>query len=97
MGLRRFALLGVVAAGLVAAAPAQAINDGRVPGENCSPGHSSSVGDPERFGGVNPGIVFNFARDTDVTDPQPDPAVSANNPGVSTGARGEANSQAPCL
>ena len=80
---RRFALLGVVVAALAAAAPAQAINDPRVPGDDCAAGNSVAVGDP--FGGNNPGIVFNFATGRDVT-PQVSPFVSGHNPGVSTGA-----------
>ncbi len=90
MRVRRLALLGVVAAALVAAAPAGAINDPRVPANECSPDNSAAVGDP--LGG-NPGIVFNPARGFDVT-PQVNPFVSGHNPGVSTGALGQLNSQA---
>jgi hypothetical protein len=56
---RSFALLSVVVVALVAAAPAGAINDPRVPGDECS-GHadgttpSAAVGDPV---GGNPGIL----------------------------------------
>jgi hypothetical protein len=82
MRVRRLALLGVVAASLAAAAPAQAINDPRVPGDECSNEHSVAVGDPV---GGNPGISGN---------PNVSPPVSANNPGVSTGAKAVDVSQA---
>jgi len=84
MSIRRLALLGVVGASLAAAAPAQAINDPRVPGDNCASDNAAAVGDPLAPG--NPGINFHT--------PQVSPPVSANNPGVSTGANGQANSQA---
>jgi hypothetical protein len=86
MRAKRLALLGVVAAGLVAAAPAQAINDPRVPGDECSNFHSVAVGDP--FGN-NPGI----------NGPSPvNPPASLNNPsGVSPGAMGAENTRAPCF
>jgi len=67
------------------AGPASAINDPRVPANECSPDHSASVGDP-LDGGGNPGINFHT--------PQVSPFVSGNNPGVSTGALGQANSNA---
>src|SRR5215216_488414 len=66
------------------AAPAHAINDPRVPANECSPDNSAAVGDPLKPG--NPGINFHT--------PQVSPFVSGNNPGVSTGALGQANSQA---
>ena len=81
---RRFALLGVVAVALLAAAPAVAINDPRVPANECSPDNSAAVGDPLAPG--NPGINFHT--------PQVAPFVSGNNPGVSTGALGQLNSNA---
>lgn len=89
MRVRRLALLGVVAAALMAAAPAQAINDPRVPANECSGSSSGStpsvaVGDPLAPG--NPGINFHT--------PQVSPFVSGNNPGVSTGALGQARSSA---
>jgi hypothetical protein len=86
MRVRRFVLLGVVAAALAAVTPAQAINDPTVPGDECSNFHSVAVGDPF---GQNPGIIIH-------ADPV-SPPVSANNPGVSTGARGAANTRAPCF
>jgi hypothetical protein len=84
-GLRRLAVVGVVAAGaLGAAAPAYAINDPRVPANECSPDNSAAVGDPLHPG--NPGI--------NLKTPQVSPFVSGNNPGVSTGALGQQNSNA---
>ena len=83
MRVRRLALLGgVVAVSLAAAAPAQAINDPRVPGDECSNPNSVAVGDPP---GGNPGIA---------QSDQVAPPVSANNPGVSTGAQAVLRSQA---
>jgi len=76
--------LGIVVAALAAAAPAQAINDPRVPANECSSENSVAVGDP--LGPGNPGINFHT--------PQVAPPVSLNNPGSSTGAKGQANSQA---
>ena len=66
------------------AAPAYAINDPRVPANECSSDHSAAVGDP--LGPGNPGINFHT--------PQVSPFVSGNNPGVSTGALGQQNSNA---
>jgi hypothetical protein len=62
------------------AAPAGAINDPKVPGDNCSSDNSVAVGDP--LGAGNPGINFHT--------PQVSPPVSDNNPGLgSTGAKGQ--------
>ena len=84
-GLRRLAVLGVVVAGaLGVAAPAYAINDPRVPANECSSDNSAAVGDPLAPG--NPGINLHT--------PQVAPFVSGNNPGVSTGALGQQNSDA---
>jgi hypothetical protein len=66
------------------AAPAYAINDPRVPANECSPDNSAAVGDPLNPG--NPGINLHT--------PQVAPFVSGNNPGVSTGALGQQNSNA---
>jgi hypothetical protein len=75
--------VGVVTAALAAsAAPAQAINDPTVPGNECAADNSAAVGDPT---GGNPGIA---------QSPQVAPPVSANNPGASTGANGQENSNA---
>ena len=80
--------LGAVLAGSVSlvalAAPAYAINDPRVPANECSAANSASVGDPLDPG--NPGINFHT--------PDVSPFVSGNNPGVSTGALGQARSNA---
>jgi hypothetical protein len=67
----------VVVGVLGVAAPAYAINDPQVPGDNCSSDNSVAVGDPV---GGNPGIA---------QSPQVAPPVSKNNPGVSTGAKGQ--------
>jgi hypothetical protein len=72
----------VVVAVLGLAAPAYAINDPRVPGNECSPDNSAAVGDPV---GGNPGITGNK---------NVRPFVSGNNPGVSTGALGQLRSHA---
>ena len=66
------------------AAPAYAINDPRVPANECSSANSASVGDPLEPG--NPGINFHT--------PQVSPFVSGNNPGASTGAMGQLRSNA---
>ena len=66
------------------AAPAYAINDPRVPANECASDHSAAVGDPLNPG--NPGINLHT--------PQVSPFVSGNNPGVSTGALGQQNSNA---
>ena len=85
-GVRRLVVLGVVAAAFAGAAPgvAYAINDPRVPANECSPDNSAAVGDPLDPG--NPGIKLHT--------PQVSPFVSGNNPGVSTGALGQQNSNA---
>ena len=67
---------------VTAAFPALAINDGRVPAEECSD-NPTAVGTPQ--GGPNPGLA--------VSEPVGPPA-SANNPGQSQGAQGEERSQA---
>ena|SRR5215211_3374785 len=91
-GVRRLVVLGVVAAAFAGAAPgvAYAINDPRVPANECSPDNSAAVGDPLHPG--NPGINFHtgdFGSGANVS-----PFVSGNNPGVSTGALGQLNSNA---
>ena len=65
-----------------AAFPALAINDGRVPAEECS-GNPTAVGTPQ--GSPNPGLA--------VSEPV-GPPDSANTPRWSEGAQGEARSQA---
>jgi hypothetical protein len=84
---RRLMLGGLLAGSvslLAVAAPAHAINDPRVPANECSPDNSAAVGDPLHPG--NPGINLHT--------PQVAPFVSGNNPGVSTGALGQQNSNA---
>ena len=76
--------IAAAAAALTLAAPAHAINDGRVPADECSQ-NENAVGTPG--GAPNPGL----ARSEPVGPP-----ASANNPGKSQGARGEERSQAPC-
>jgi len=64
----------------VVSSPALAVNDPLVPGDECS-ASTQAVGHPA------------FANQAD--NPQgANPPFSSNNPGVSTGARGSANSQA---
>ena len=85
MRVRRLAALGVVAAALAAAAaPAQAINDPVVPGDDCSPDNSAAVGNAH---GMNPGIFGPASSHVS-------PPVSLNNPGQSTGAKALENSNA---
>jgi|SRR5215213_3556401 len=85
MRTRRIALLGVVAAAaLGATAPTQAINDPRVPANECAADPAAAVGDPLAPG--NPGINFHT--------PLVSPPVSLNNPGQSTGAKGQLMSSA---
>jgi hypothetical protein len=92
MRAKRLALLGVVAAGLVAAAPAQAINDPRVPASACSNENSVAVGDPLGMG--NPGINFHTPQPGSSSNATVSPPVSLNNPGQSTGAKGQLRSEA---
>jgi hypothetical protein len=87
MRIRRLALLGVVAAALTAAAPAHAINDPRVPGDECSNFHAVAVGDPLQPG--NPGIN----GPSPITPPASLFGQAGEPPGVATGANG-LNSQA---
>ena len=65
----------------VMAVPALAINDSLVPAENCAPDNAQAVG--------HPALLTGLAQ----TD-QVGPPASANNPGVSTGALGQAQSNA---
>ncbi len=63
----------------VVSSPVLAVNDPLVPGEDCSPDNSQAVG--------HPAFVHQQPQGAN-------PPFSANNPGVSTGAKGQANSQA---
>jgi hypothetical protein len=92
-GVRRLVVLGVVAAAFAGAAPgvAYAINDPRVPANECSPDNSAAVGDPLHPGnpGINDHTPDALGRGATVS-----PFVSGNNPGASTGALGQQNSNA---
>jgi hypothetical protein len=91
---RKLMVAGLLAGSLSLAAmasPAQAINDPKVPGDNCSSDNSVAVGDPSQP--LNPGIIGNK---------NVGPPVSDNNPGLgSTGAKGQekflANAAGPAL
>ena len=61
--------------------PALAVNDPLVPGDDCAPDNAQAVGHPA------------------LAHQQPqgaNPPFSLKNPGVSTGAQGSVNSDAPC-
>ena len=60
--------------------PALAVNDPVAPGEECASNNSEAIGHPA-FENQQPQGA--------------NPPFSSNNPGESTGARGQANSQAP--
>ncbi len=84
--VERLVLLVAVAAVMLAmvAAPALANNDPTVPADECS-GNPNAVGQPQSHGGIN------------AVDIGPSPVsgpASKNNPGTSTGAKGQAQSQA---
>jgi hypothetical protein len=81
--MRRGLVMVVLAlAGLLAAAsPAFAINDIVVPAGNCAAPNSQAVGHP-----AAPVLLGIFGG----------LPVSENTPGASTGAQGQAHSQAPC-
>ena len=66
---------------LAAASPAFAINDILVPAGNCAAPNSQAVGHP-----AAPTLIAIFGG----------LPVSSHTPGASTGAQGEAHSQAPC-
>ena len=76
--MKRIALLAILALGLTAA-PAFAINDPLVPGENCAPANAQAVGHQ----------ALQHEQSAQVSAP-----FSQNNPGQSTGAKGQANSKA---
>ena len=82
--MKKFALALVAAVALGTAGPAFGNNDPTVPADECS-GNPNVVGQPQSHGGIN------------ATDIGPSPVsgpASANNPGQSTGARGQEKSQA---
>lgn len=74
------ALLSALMLGAISG-PALAINDALVPAEDCAPANSEAVGHPAASALVQTGQVS--------------PPASRENPGVSTGARGQQLSQAP--
>ena len=78
--MKRPMLVLASACALLLAAPAAAVNDPLVPGDECS-ASTTAVGHPA------------FANQLD--NPQgANPPFSLNNPGKSTGAKGSANSKA---
>jgi hypothetical protein len=89
---RRLAL--VLAVGMLAfPATAAANNDPVVPADDCS-GNPVAVGQPGVFGSVNATDIVDILRGA----PNPvDGPASANNPGVSTGAKGAGNFSGACL
>jgi hypothetical protein len=75
-------LLAAAALVLALSAPsALAVNDPLVPAENCAPDNAQAVGHPALANNQTPPTAAN-------------PPFSRNNPGESTGAKGQANSQA---
>ena len=74
------ALLCVLMLGVISS-PALARNDALVPAEDCAPANAEAVGHPAASALVQTGQVS--------------PPASRENPGVSTGARGQELSQAP--
>ena len=77
--MKRIAALAALVLGLTAA-PAYAINDVLVPGDNCAPDNAQAVGHP----------AFTHEQ----ADPVGPPPFSANNPGDSTGAQAGEHQQA---
>ena len=93
MKLRRLVVVGLIAGALLAvpAAPAMANNDPFSPGDDCS-GNPMTIGQPARFGGINATEIVEFLGG----DNPVDGAASAANPGVSTGAMGQTQSELRC-
>ena len=82
--MKKLVPAAVAALALASAGPAFANNDPTVPADECS-GNPNVVGQPQSHGGTN------------ATDIGPSPVggpASANNPGKSTGAKGQTNSRA---
>ena len=77
--MKRLALAAAAAA-LAIPASAGAVNDPFAPAEDCAPDNAQAIGHP--------------ANVNEQAGPASAP-FSANNPGQSTGAQGQANSQAP--
>jgi hypothetical protein len=76
--MKRIAAIVVAVLGL-AAAPAYAVNDVFVPGDNCAPDNAQAVGHPAA---------------QHEQSPTASPPFSENNPGSSTGAKAGENQQA---
>jgi hypothetical protein len=71
--MKRLLIAAALVASLALPAPAMAVNDPFVPAENCAPANAEAVGHPAITNEQSPGAGAPF---------------SANNPGQSTGARG---------
>lgn len=78
--MKRF-VVAVTLVFTVSAPSALAVNDPLVPAENCAPDNAEAVGHPAATNNETPSTAAN-------------PPFSRNNPGESTGAEGQANSQA---
>jgi hypothetical protein len=78
--MKRLTLLFALVVG-VGAPSALAVNDPVVPAENCAPDNAQAVGHPAIAANQTPATAAN-------------PPFSRNNPGASTGAKGQENSQA---
>jgi hypothetical protein len=78
--MKRFVVTVALCAAF-SAPSALAVNDPLVPAENCAPDNAEAVGHPASANNQTPVTAAN-------------PPFSSNNPGESTGARGQANSQA---
>ena len=78
--MKRFAAL-VMLTFAFSVPSALAVNDPLVPAENCAPDNAEAVGHPASANNQTPATAAN-------------PPFSRNNPGESTGARGQANSEA---
>lgn len=83
-----FTLVMILGLGLTSATGALANNDGRVPADECSDNPVAVGQPPDPFGAVNATDIV------DIVTGEPNPVdgpASGNNPGVSTGARGQVN------
>jgi hypothetical protein len=78
--MRKF-VVAVALAFTLLAPSALAVNDPLVPAENCAPDNAQAVGHPALTNNQTPPTAAN-------------PPFSRNNPGESTGAQGQASSQA---
>ena len=78
--MKRLALLSATLLAL-SAGSASGVNDRLVPADDSAPAHAEAVGHPAAANNQTPATAAN-------------PPFSRNNPGVSTGARGQERSQA---